>query len=56
MSIYSKILIVILWSVSILCCSIMKKIQPEAIKLYMTYAIIISVSFTMIVSIFESCK
>lgn len=41
MSTYSKVIITALWAVSVICCFIMKKIQPESFKLYVGYVIFV---------------
>lgn len=48
MSIYSKILIAIVWLIAVICCIIMKKIQPETFRLYAVYVFIVCVVFTTV--------
>lgn len=45
---YSKILVTVVWAIGIICCFIMKKIQPDNAKLYCGYVILICGIFTAI--------
>lgn len=51
MSVY-VLLIAIVCLVSIICCLIMKKIQPEKFKLYVVYVFFVIVIFVVVVSIY----
>lgn len=49
MNLYSKIAITIVWVIAIVCCLIIKKIQPETFWLYVLYVIAILITFTSFV-------
>lgn len=51
MNLYSTIAIAIVWIITIVCCLIMKNIQPEIFWLYVLYAAAILIAFTIFVCV-----
>ena len=45
---YSKILVTVVWTIGIISCFIMKKIQPDNVKLYAVYVGFVCVAFTLV--------
>lgn len=45
---YPKILVTLAWAIGIICCFIMKKIQPDNAKLYAMYVGFVCIAFTLV--------